>query len=681
VHSSTVQTTQQKDSSQRALELPHLYIHKVHSQEKHNRHEKLHELHTKDIDKNMGNTLADVVKALPGLEIRSMGPSPARPVYRGLGGDRLSIQEDGAETKDISGTSPDHAVTIDPLSISKVEVIKGPKVLLSTPTTLGAIVNVHRHDIPFENPGALSWSLGAYGQTAKLSNTTSMGGGVSGEVVHPLHVSSNKPEKEWIVRGEASFRKQPGLKIPNQKELVENTQLQNINYSVGSMYSFSPTLKLGGSYRQYDSEYGIPPSDSSSLGHPNGADVELKRKTLRGELKWNPSFSFKKQMFHFFKHVSFRYNRTYFHQLEFESNDKVGAEFVTRHHTGDLLFSGSSRKPSSRSWEFGFQVDYKSLEQGSLVFTPNTQSFSLATMGYHDWDFTEQFKNWRLESAFRYEYKDYSPTATLESLEEFAIPKSFHSLSTSWSLHHQPIPDYNWSIEVSRSNRAPTEEELYSAGPHFAAFSYERGNPNLQLEDGLGFEWGQSYETKGWWHKKHEINLSSSLFYNHFFNYIFHENSGEIDLNKGLPIYNTNNDPARFVGGEVSLETNTLPNIWFDVQASYVHGSFANGRALPQIPPFKTSGTLSYKTHHLDAGSTLEWASKQNRVGEFETPTNGYTLLHFFTQYSFYWHWNHRVSLKVNNILDTPHRNHLSRLKTILPEAGRTFHITYKMFI
>jgi len=68
----------------------------------------------KTLRQHLGRTIAETLDNEPGLDQRTMGPAPARPVLRGLGGDRLLLLEDGERTGDLSATSSDHAVVIDP---------------------------------------------------------------------------------------------------------------------------------------------------------------------------------------------------------------------------------------------------------------------------------------------------------------------------------------------------------------------------------------------------------------------------------------------------------------------------------------------------------------------------------------------------------------------------------------
>src|SRR5690625_874801 len=63
-----------------------------------------------------GTTLSSTLSNQPGFSERSMGAASGRPVIRGLGDERVLILEDGERTGDVSWTSGDHAVTVDPRS-------------------------------------------------------------------------------------------------------------------------------------------------------------------------------------------------------------------------------------------------------------------------------------------------------------------------------------------------------------------------------------------------------------------------------------------------------------------------------------------------------------------------------------------------------------------------------------
>ena len=61
----------------------------------------------KQLEMSLGATLENQ----PGVASRSFGPAPARPVIRGLDGDRVQILQDGQRMGDLSSQSGDHGVS------------------------------------------------------------------------------------------------------------------------------------------------------------------------------------------------------------------------------------------------------------------------------------------------------------------------------------------------------------------------------------------------------------------------------------------------------------------------------------------------------------------------------------------------------------------------------------------
>src|SRR6478752_8055169 len=97
-----------------------------------------------DLKPSLGDTLAD----LPGVSSSSFGPSSSRPILRGEQGERAPVLVDGISSLDLSASDPDHAVTINPLTAERIEVLHGPGALAYAPSAVGGVVNVIDTRIP-----------------------------------------------------------------------------------------------------------------------------------------------------------------------------------------------------------------------------------------------------------------------------------------------------------------------------------------------------------------------------------------------------------------------------------------------------------------------------------------------------------------------------------------------------
>jgi iron complex outermembrane recepter protein len=90
-------------------------------------------------------------------------------------------------------------------------------------------------------------------------------------------------------------------------------------------------------------------------------------------------------------------------------------------------------------------------------------------------------ENWGGEIGGRVETRDYSGLAGRARFD-------FGSVSASAFV--APIEGLRLSLSASRTQRAPTEVELFANGPHAATGAFERGDPNLNIETATSVETG-----------------------------------------------------------------------------------------------------------------------------------------------------------------------------------------------
>ena len=72
-----------------------------------------------DLIREIRPQLGDTLARLPGVSATSFSPGASRPVLRGFQGERVRVLVDGIGSIDVSNTSADHAVTVDPLTATR----------------------------------------------------------------------------------------------------------------------------------------------------------------------------------------------------------------------------------------------------------------------------------------------------------------------------------------------------------------------------------------------------------------------------------------------------------------------------------------------------------------------------------------------------------------------------------
>ncbi len=628
------------------IEIAPVVVTDLHSHSKFDEYnESFNVLKGKELQKELGLTLASTLKNETGLAIRSMGPAPARPVIRGLGGDRVHIAEDGVEVTDLSSTSPDHAVTIEPFSLERIEVLRGPKVLLHTSTTIGGVVNAIGHEIPQEYSNKISGTIGGYGETANKGFLGSF--------------STSIPLNNFIVRGEISRRKTDDISTPIGT--LGNSNIYNLSYNFGTSYIFNFGF-VGASFKRYELDYGVPGGFVGA--HPFGVNIKMLRKqyNVKSRIEFDNSL---------LKNIEFNFSNIYYRHKEFEFGGLLGAEFEITNYIGNINFNHNELLFFD-SGTIGASIEHRDYNIGGFVFNPPTKSFNVSAYLFE----TINYDNLSIEFGSRANFSNIKPEYEKPDAKiGYIRERSFSSVSASLSVLYEWSEIVHLGANLSRSSRIPTIEELFTEGPHLAAYSYETGNPNLGVETGIGSEFFL-------YHRWSNFYFNINLFYNDLSSYIIPRNSGETNFQTLLPIYTTDDVGAELYGSELQFEWEFMKNIKLNFSTSYTHGKIKDtGNPLPQIPPLKGRAEIVYSTDDYSFGVSTDFADKQTRLDEFEKPTAGYAVLNSFINYSFSTSFLvHSVSLSIDNIFDKEYRNHLSRVKIIMPEAGRNIRLSYKLF-
>ena len=86
--------------------------------------------------------IGDSLSMQPGINNASFGPAVGQPVIRGQQGRRVMSLTNGMVNADASGNSADHAVTVEPMLATGVEILRGPSTLLYGGGAIGGVVNV-----------------------------------------------------------------------------------------------------------------------------------------------------------------------------------------------------------------------------------------------------------------------------------------------------------------------------------------------------------------------------------------------------------------------------------------------------------------------------------------------------------------------------------------------------------
>jgi iron complex outermembrane receptor protein len=639
----------------------------------------------RELRPQIGETLA----RQPGVSATSFSPGASRPVLRGFQGERVRVLTDGIGSIDVSNTSADHAVTIDPLTADRIEVLHGPAVLLFGSQAIGGAVNVLDRRIPREIPERgfhldLTGALGSAADERSIGGAAdvSLGGGFVAHVDGSLRKTDDQriggyllsPELRAEQRTIAEEETEEGhleeaeeaLELAESRGRLPNSATEQKSAGAGLAY-IGDRGSLGVSVGWFDSDYGVPMRPGSDHhheeegeegeeegGHEHGEEpvtigLEQVRADLRGRLELDG----------FFDQVRLRAGYADYEHTEFEG-DEVGTIFSTRGAEGRLELVQADRN----GWRgvSGLQASHRDFEAvGAEAFLPKNQTtqFGLFTL--------QELKlgRFELDGSLRYE-------RTHVEADELDVERRFSAFSVALGGSYEVAPHVRIGINGSRTERAPSAEELFSNGPHVATQAYELGNPDLAKEKSWGAEAFVHAESG-------PFHAQATIFANWFDDYIFQSETGEEE--DELPVLEYLQDDARYLGFEAALSATVVKQenltVTLDGVADYVRATIAGGGPVPRIPPLRLLGGIEADTSHLGGRLEVEWVADQERVAEHETPTDGHTLVNA----SVSWRpWGKdresMLILSANNIFDVDARRHASFTKDFVPLPGRDIRLS-----
>jgi iron complex outermembrane receptor protein len=612
-----------------------------------------------ELTKQLETSIGDTLQNEPGVASRSFGPAPARPVIRGLSGDRVLILQDGQRMSDLSSQSGDHGVTVNPAGARRIEVVRGPATLLYGSNAIGGLVNIITEDIPTH---PVSRANGNF--TFDLGSAADEGGGAG-----DIQVGNGT----FALHAGGGGRRSGDVDTP--EGAVVNSQSRSGFGSVGLSWTGAQGY-FGGSYGYDDTKYGIPVVEEGQVEVTPRKHAFSLRGGARGLTgafdEYRGTLSVRR-----YKHeelVTGEVNTAF-------KNDTVELEGMGAHRAMGRL------KGSIGAWVLDRAFD----AVGEEALSPAVDQRAFAAFVYEEltWPHvTVQFGG-------RVDWTKYEPFGEEQ--------RDFTSGSGSAGLLFRPAAaDDRLTIALSaaRAARNPALEELFYFGPHPGNFAFEIGNPDLEPEHAFGFDLSLRWRGA-------RASGEITYFRNDISNFVFtapvtpeefeeredefaerfpgrgigeHE-EGEEGHEEEFPIIEYVGADSVLEGVEAHADVQLFPQLFLELGLDYVRGTVRDSdEPLPRIPPLRFRGGLRYQSNAFQAGGEVRAVAKQDRVFTTETETDGYQLLRLFASYTFaQGNVAHTVTARLDNATNELYRNHLSLIKDLAPEMGRNFKLLYNV--
>lgn len=638
------------------------------------------------LERNYNSTFSEGLEKIPGLNSINTGVGIAKPVVRGLQGNRITVNDHGIRQEGQQWGS-DHGLEIDPYNVDRAEVIRGAASLMYGSDAMGGVINILE---PRTEPrGTFKSSvLGVFrGNNDHIGTSVAVSGRPSdfffdARATWQEYGDYRVPADEFVYNG---------FVLPIEGQRLKNTagRERHFSASAGKVMRRGTVRLTASNYSQttglFPGAVGIPRAYALNHdGDHRNTDIPRQRinhfKTVLnsrlriGGGRWETDAGFQRndRREESFPEVHGQGPRP-------ENNLALGLDLIT------LTLNTRYHKQHNEAWKtvFGFNGQIQQNERSGFEFllsdfrTAQGGIFAMAeyapkTELTFSFGLRQDFARVDIDPHFMPVYA--SPEEIIgETQRGPEVTAVFGQPSGAAGLSWNPADAWNLKVNIGRSFRFPTAPELGMNGVHHGTFRHEQGDPTLTPETGWQLD-------AGIYHYRDKVSFALTPYVNYFDNFIFLRPTATFSpLPEAGQLFLYTQARAFHTGSEAEVTWNPMRKLSLNTSLEYVYNlNLDTYLPLPFTPPLlaRAEATWYFKRERRrDVYFFAEavTASAQNRTDRNEKATPGYTLFHAgFAASKPIGRFNFSLSVQVRNIGDTFYLQHLSRYRLLeLPEPGR----------
>jgi iron complex outermembrane receptor protein len=582
------------------------------------------------------------------------------------------VLENGLRTGDIATYDPAHATPIEALSIAQIDVVRGPASILYGPSTIGGLVNVITNTIPVPSARPFSGTVSLEGNSVSdlysgfFNGVFSGGGSALGVSVGGLHAQDIHIPSGTYSDGIQEFT------LDRLPQSFDHSDEASVGYSYQGEFGM---IGIGGKY--YEMNYGIPgtpPNDNwAALEDPASTSrIAQVKKSLEARGLFALDGSLVKQVK--VNAIFVDYNHSEYPTVQDSTGvyDIVATHFHKKQFNATLQFEHQPFR--ALEGVFGVWTNIEDLSlSGDEPLGPSSVTTGIAGYLFEEYRASEAT---RFQAGLRFDYNHIKtnpdPSSTNTAFQTLDEARNTNALTASLGAIHKVTSELTLSLNLARSFRTPTVQELFADGLDAPSGTYTIGNADLNPESGYGVD----CSLKGSF-----ANVAFELTpYVNFINaYVYGFLTGADSL--GFPVRQFSATDARLTGFEASTMVQLVPNLAVRASIDYVEAQDTkNGVPLPFTPPAR--GLLKVRYQDNIYSGSVEWrlTASQSRLGDGDTPTKGYGVVNIgagvrLAQEGLV----HSISLHCDNVLNQVYRDHLSVIKDFAPQPARGVRLNYDL--
>lgn len=623
--------------------------------------EKVAILSSKDIQKTAPQTSADLLVTVPGLRVQKSQGGGGSPVIRGFEANRVLLVVDGVRMNNSIYRSGhlQNAITINPNSLERTEVLFGPSSVVYGSDALGGVVHFYTKEPKINSQ---DWFSGNFASQYSQANE---------EYTNNLNIELSF--EKWASFTNVSYSDFGDIRMgENRKHGFDGWGLVTF-YSNNTEYFYNaepvanpnPNEQKGTGYDQLDvlQKFGFKIDENTKLGlnfqYSESSNIprfdrlsEYKDGSLRfarwdygaqrrflvsPQLQFNPQKKWldKGTITAAFQNIEesrversfgsltretqieevdvYSLNADFFANLREKRNLSYGFEFthnsvVSTAFSQDLVLSGSS---------------IIGLENKQAIPTryPSDGSSYTTAAAYSSYR-QDVSKNSTFNSGVRYTFTKLKAAWNEEALVDSnlsEVSSSNSSFTATLGYTFRPTELWQLNTVLSSGFRSPNIDDIGKIREQSGSLTIP--NPSLRPEYAYNGEIGIT---------RYMGNKSNAISFNAYYTwlrnyigrdgYIVEDDTSTADPNTIMyngeeveTLANTNLGNAYMVGGTFDINTKVLKNLRFSGNLTYTAGNtFNEDQPLPSILPFFASSALLYQRDKFDAEMIFRFAGSKN---------------------------------------------------------------------
>jgi hemoglobin/transferrin/lactoferrin receptor protein len=580
----------------------------------------------RDFVEQVPNTISDLFRTAPGLDVTGVGVNQVRPQIRGQGGQRILLLSDGMRMNNTRrqrdfGELP---ALVDIGAIDQIEVVRGPASVLYGSDAIAGVVNIITEGVV--EPGSRGWASYTYGSAADQHRASARfearGGAFSFE-----------GGGSW--RNAGTFDAPAGtfgdITLTDEVD-IGDSGVEDRSFDVRFGWDLDEAVSVFAKVEQYaaeDAGFGFVHPDAYNPGdaeieitYPNQRFTKLsgglRARELTNPVAQDVSVTIygqdnERELFFdafipFFPGAGLTLDNRNFTDIRTygfraEARKLVGGEVMLTYGL-DGFEDHSEGRDNNRETITGFGPPIVSTSNAPSI--PHARFRSVGAFLQGEVELVE-----RLTVIAGGRYQDVSAeTRVTDNLGNTPTSASHSSVVGAVNAMFEAVPGLHLIASAGRGFRSPNLVELFFDGAVPEASAYQRSSEDLKAEESFNYDLGARYQND-------LVYVEGFYFHNEITNGIRSEpvvdQNGDTVQTAGLDTYeNVNLDEIRLQGIELNADVRLPSGVGFGASVATLDAEDARDPLNPVGESYATkiSGRASY---HDPAGRFWgEWETRHS---------------------------------------------------------------------